>query len=52
MRTNHQQNQTFRLLLTGCVLLLSEVWEKQTGGAWKCGTDIWNSGLAAAAEKK
>ena len=25
-----------------------EVWEKK-GGAWKCGTDIWNSDLPAAA---
>ena len=25
-----------------------EVWEKK-GGTWKCGTDIWNSDLAAAA---
>jgi uncharacterized protein (TIGR02246 family) len=30
-----------------------EVWEKQTDGKWKCGTDIWNSDLpAASAEKK
>ena len=26
-----------------------EVWEKQAGGKWKCGTDIWNSDLAAPA---
>ena len=25
-----------------------EVWEKQADGKWKCGTDIWNSDLAAA----
>src|SRR5690349_5583398 len=25
-----------------------EVWEKQGDGKWKCGTDIWNSDLAAA----
>src|SRR5205085_4544783 len=24
-----------------------EVWEKQAHGKWKCGTDIWNSDLAA-----
>ncbi len=30
-----------------------EVWEKQADGKWKCGTDIWNSDLpAAAADKK
>jgi ketosteroid isomerase-like protein len=30
-----------------------EVWEKQSDGKWKCGTDIWNSDLpAASAEKK
>jgi ketosteroid isomerase-like protein len=33
-----------------------EVWEKQADGKWKCGTDIWNSDLAASivtsAEKK
>ena len=34
-----------------------EVWEKQAGGTWKCGTDIWNSDLPAtpapaAPEKK
>jgi ketosteroid isomerase-like protein len=30
-----------------------EVWEKQTDGKWKCGTDIWNSDLPIApAEKK
>ena len=30
------------------------VWEKQSDGKWKCGTDIWNSDLpaAASAEKK
>jgi uncharacterized protein (TIGR02246 family) len=26
-----------------------EVWEKQAGGKWKCGTDIWNSDLPASA---
>src|SRR6266852_9558072 len=26
-----------------------EVWEKQVGGTWKCGADIWNSDLPAAA---
>ena len=26
-----------------------EVWEKQAEGKWKCGTDIWNSDLPAAA---
>ena len=25
-----------------------EVWKKQAGGGWKCGTDIWNSDLAAS----
>ena len=29
-----------------------EVWEKQADGKWKCGTDIWNSDLPAASEKK
>ena len=31
-----------------------EVWEKQSDGKWKCGTDIWNSDLpaSASAEKK
>ena len=31
-----------------------EVWEKQTDGKWKCGTDIWNSDMPAspAAETK
>jgi uncharacterized protein (TIGR02246 family) len=30
-----------------------EVWEKQSDGKWKCGTDIWNSDLPVApAEKK
>jgi uncharacterized protein (TIGR02246 family) len=30
-----------------------EVWEKQTDGKWRCGTDIWNSDLPIApAEKK
>jgi uncharacterized protein (TIGR02246 family) len=31
-----------------------EVWEKQANGRWKCGVDIWNSDLPAAApaEKK
>jgi len=29
-----------------------EVWEKQSDGKWKCGTDIWNSDLPAASEKK
>ena len=24
-----------------------EVWEKQSDGKWKCGTDIWNSDLPA-----
>jgi ketosteroid isomerase-like protein len=26
-----------------------EVWEKQAGGKWQCGTDIWNSDLAVPA---
>ena len=26
-----------------------EVWEKKTGGTWKCGVDIWNSDLPAPA---
>jgi ketosteroid isomerase-like protein len=26
-----------------------EVWEKQSDGKWKCGTDIWNSDLPASA---
>jgi len=26
-----------------------EVWEKQTDGKWKCGTDTWNSDLPASA---
>jgi ketosteroid isomerase-like protein len=26
-----------------------EVWEKQAGGNWKCGDDIWNSDLPPAA---
>src|SRR5438046_4021408 len=26
-----------------------EVWEKQADGKWKCGADIWNSDLPAAA---
>jgi ketosteroid isomerase-like protein len=26
-----------------------EVWEKQAGGTWKCGADIWNSDLPAVA---
>jgi len=25
-----------------------EVWKKQADGKWKCGTDIWNSDLAAS----
>src|SRR6266436_288832 len=25
-----------------------EVWEKQAGGTWKCGSDIWNSDLPAS----
>jgi ketosteroid isomerase-like protein len=25
-----------------------EVWEKQSDGKWKCGTDIWNSDLSGA----
>ena len=25
-----------------------EVWEKQTDGKWKCGTDTWNSDLPAS----
>ena len=29
-----------------------EVWEKQSDGKWKCGTDIWNSDLLAPGEKK
>ena len=29
-----------------------EVWEKQSDGKWKCGTDIWNSDLPAPGEKK
>jgi ketosteroid isomerase-like protein len=29
-----------------------EVWERQTDGKWKCGTDIWNSDLPATPEKK
>jgi ketosteroid isomerase-like protein len=33
-----------------------EVWEKQAGGKWKCGADMWNSDLGpvapTAAEKK
>ena len=29
-----------------------EVWEKQSDGKWKCGTDIWNSDLPAPSEKK
>jgi ketosteroid isomerase-like protein len=29
-----------------------EVWEKQSDGKWKCGTDIWNSDLSAPGEKK
>jgi ketosteroid isomerase-like protein len=31
-----------------------EVWEKQSDGKWKCGSDIWNSDMAAPApsEKK
>ena len=29
-----------------------EVWEKQSDGKWKCGTDIWNSDLLALGEKK
>jgi ketosteroid isomerase-like protein len=28
-----------------------EVWEKQSDGKWKCGTDIWNSDLPAPGEK-
>ena len=29
-----------------------EVWEKQSDGKWKCGTDIWNSDLPATPDKK
>ncbi len=29
-----------------------EVWEKQSDGKWKCGTDIWNSDLPAAPSEK
>jgi ketosteroid isomerase-like protein len=29
-----------------------EVWEKQSAGKWKCGTDIWNSDLPAAPSEK
>ncbi len=29
-----------------------QVWEKQSDGKWKCGTDIWNSDLPAPGEKK
>jgi ketosteroid isomerase-like protein len=29
-----------------------EVWEKQSDGKWKCGTDIWNSDLPAPAPEK
>jgi len=29
-----------------------EVWEKQSDGKWKCGTDIWYSDLPAPGEKK
>jgi uncharacterized protein (TIGR02246 family) len=29
-----------------------EVWEKQTDGKWKCGTDIWNSDLPVAPAEK
>jgi ketosteroid isomerase-like protein len=29
-----------------------EVWEKQSDGKWKCGTDIWNSDLPALAPEK
>jgi ketosteroid isomerase-like protein len=29
-----------------------EVWEKQADGKWKCGTDIWNSDLPAAASER
>jgi len=29
-----------------------EVWEKQSDGKWKCGTDIWNSDLPVPGEKK
>jgi ketosteroid isomerase-like protein len=29
-----------------------EVWEKQSDGKWKCGTDIWNSDLPALAAEK
>ena len=29
-----------------------EVWEKQSDGKWKCGTDIWNSDLPAPGDKK
>jgi ketosteroid isomerase-like protein len=28
------------------------VWEKQTDGKWKCGTDIWNSDLPIATPEK
>jgi ketosteroid isomerase-like protein len=29
-----------------------EVWEKQSDGKWKCGTDIWNSDLPATPSEK
>jgi len=28
------------------------VWEKQADGSWKCGADMWNSDMPAAAETK
>jgi uncharacterized protein (TIGR02246 family) len=28
-----------------------EVWERQTDGKWKCGTDIWNSDLPVTPDK-
>jgi len=29
-----------------------EVWEKQSDGKWKCGTDIWNSDLPTTPSEK